>query len=381
MIALGLTKRAIRSESNKRIQKIEEELSSLGVDPSKLKQPQDEDEELLNDLNSDEDVDEKVEGLSDDEVEKENAKAVARMPTMEEKKKQIVSRSSQVVNDFADQDIDELLEKRFTEYINAIEYLKKNNLSKDNKTIMAILEKAEYIKKLQKKRKRDEEVEIYKVPGEVQPDDILGISSKDRIKKFQILTTHVNKTMNDLKMIGSNNFKIFNSTKNATAKENYERSVALFKKQAQLKKDLVELAKNRWQPMPDIQTITENFTDVKKTGGINASVTNVNIKLMIPDGFRNNRKFYYKFKWMDENQTLKKVKVDNKGEEQEKSFEIDFGHHTKLSDLKIAIKVKQSSFLVFNKTLHVFDTNLAAFKKSDNIKRNFKFQDHKFYVT
>ena len=117
MIALGLTKRAIRSESNKRIQKIEEELSSLGVDPNELKQPQDEDEELLNDLNSDEDVDEKVEGLSDDEVEKENAKAVARMPTMEEKKKQIVSRSSQVVNDFADQDIDELLEKRFTEYI------------------------------------------------------------------------------------------------------------------------------------------------------------------------------------------------------------------------------------------------------------------------
>lgn len=42
--------------------------------------------------------------------------------------------------------------------------------------------------------------------------------------------------MNELKVIGGHNFKIFNEVKNSTAKENYERSIKLFKKQTALRK-------------------------------------------------------------------------------------------------------------------------------------------------
>jgi len=259
--------------------------------------------------------------------------------------------------------------------------LKKYNLSKDQKAIFAILERAELIKKLQKRQKKDGDVEIYEIPGEVTPEDLLGISSVDRVKKFQTLNSIITTTMNELKMIGGNNFKIFNASKNQTAKENYDRSVELFKKQAQLKKDLVDLAKNRWQPMPECQTIKEHFTDVKKAGDFHASATNVNVKITIPEGFRNNSKYSYKFKWMDGDNPLKKTKVPNKGEEQEAMHKIDFGHHQKLGDLKVVIKIKQRSFGIFEKTANTFDTNLATFKKNNTIKKNFKFQEHKFYVT
>lgn len=141
-------------------------------------------------------------------------------------------------------------------------------------------------------------------------------------------------------MIGSNNHKIFAATKNLTAKENYEKSITLFKKQMQLKKDLVELAKNRWQPVPEIQTITEIFPDVTKTGGIDGDINEVMIKLQIPENFQNIGKYYYKFKWMDEDDPLKKMKVNNKGEEVEKGYKIDFGHHKKFSDLKVCVKIK-----------------------------------------
>lgn len=286
----------------KRIEKIEEELTSFGVDISKL--GQDEDEGLLNDLNSDEDNNvNELSDLSDNDTDykKQVASKVQRLPTMEEKKKQIVDRSSKVQENFAELDPEELMDKRLKDYINAIEYLKKNNLSKDQKAILELLGRAETIKKLQKR----DDVDIYDIPGEVTPDDILSISQKDRLKKFQAITTHVNKTMNDLKTIGGNNFKIFNATKNATAKENYDKSIALFKRQAQLKKDLVELAKNRWQPLPEIQAITEIFPDPKKSGEIDASVNEVKIKLTVPESFQHNSKYYYKFKWMDEDDILK----------------------------------------------------------------------------
>lgn len=378
--ALGKDKKAHIMRIKKRLEKIEEELSTYGIDANKLKDGDEPDDGLLNELNSEDDdnVDEALGSDSDDtNYKKQKAGKVQRMPTMEEKKTQINIRSSKVVNDFTTEDPEELMNKRFSEYLNAIEYLKKNNLSKDNKAIMNILERAETIKKLQKKKK----VDLYEIPGEVTPDDILGMSSIDRIKRFQAVTNHVTKTMNELKIIGSNNFKIFNATKNTTAKENYDKSIALFKKQAQLKKDLVDLAKNRWQPLPEFQSVTEIFTDVKKSGEVDASKNDVHIKLTIPEAFQDVGKYYYKFKWMDEEAALKKLKVPNKGEEQDKAFTIDFGHHKKLSSLKVVVKIKLWRCGLFDKTVNTFETNLALLKKGSTIKKNFKFEDHKFYVT
>jgi hypothetical protein len=320
----------------KRIGKIEDELTSLGIDISKLGQD-DDDTGLLNELNSDENVDE-LSGSSDEDTsyKKQVAGTVQRLPTMEEKKQQINNRCSAVQQNYADVDPEEMMEDRIKDYINAIEYLKKNNLSNDQTAIFELLQRAETVKKLQ----RRDDVEIYDIPGEVTPDDILGISQKDRLKKFQAITTHVNKTMNDLKLIGSNNFKIYNATKNGTSKENYDKSIALFQKQAQLKKDLVELAKNRWQPLPEVQSITEIFTDPINAGEIDASVGEVKIKLTVPESFQNNNKYYYKFKWMDEDDILKKMKVKNNEAELERGFKIDFGHHKKFSSLTCTVKIK-----------------------------------------
>jgi len=96
----------------KRIETIEAELSSLGIDPAKLKLPEDEDNELLGELNSDENVDELSIGDSDEDgtkVTKVNAKPISKLPTMEEKKQSINSRSSQVVNDISNHDVDAVM--------------------------------------------------------------------------------------------------------------------------------------------------------------------------------------------------------------------------------------------------------------------------------
>ena len=53
----------------------------------------------------------------------------------------------------------------------------------------------------------------------------------------------------------------------------------------------------------------------------------------------------------------------------------------KLGDLKIVIKVKYWRLGLFDKTVNTFETNLAPLKKEEKIKKNFKYEDHKFYVT
>lgn len=384
---LGSAKKSHELRIKKRIEEIEKELKSFKVNLDKLQAPEDEDTSLLKELGSDSESSGNVDVSSDDaskdtnDYRKGSAKPITKMPTMEEKKAAIESRSSMVNTDYASKDPDELMKSRLKEYINAIEYLKKHNLSKDQKAIYNILDRAEKVKKLQKKYDKGNDVEIYEIPGEVTPEDLLGLSSSERIKKFQTLTTHVNKTMNELKLIGSSNFQIFNATKNHTAKDNYDRSIALFRKQAQLKKDLVGLAKNRWQPLPELQSVTEVFTDVKKTGEIDASVSEVQVKMKVPDDFQNLGKFYYKFKWMDGEDTIKKIRVNNKGEEVEAGYAVDFGHHKKFSNLKVVIKVKQWRCGIFDKTVNLFETNLTALKKGGTIKKNFKFMDQKFYVT
>lgn len=220
---------------NKRIDKIETELETLGVDVSKLNNSEDED--LLRDITSE---DGSNEGESDEnsdineysEISDENTNykktsknKVKKMPTMEEKKEQINQRSSKVAYDFANEDPEEVLEKRKKEYINAIEYLKKNNLSKDQKAIFAISEKAELVKNLQKR----DDVDLLDIPAPVIPDELFGMTSSERSKKYQVIINIVNKTINNLKIIGSNNHKVYNSTKNKIAKENYEKSIFLFK--------------------------------------------------------------------------------------------------------------------------------------------------------
>ena len=222
---------------------------------------------------------------------------------------------------------------------------------------------------------------MYEIPGEITPEDLFGFSIKDRIEKFQKYNTIVDKSMNELKMIGGNNFKIFNTTKNPTAKENYEKSIELFKKQGELKKKFLTLAKNKWQPLPEVQVISEMFTDVQKAGEVDLSITGVNVKLEISENFRDISKYSYKFKWMDGNDEIKKMKVPNSGEVQERVHKIDFGHHKKLSDLKVVIKIKYWRLGLFDKTVNTFETNLAQLKKEEKIKKNFKYEDHKFYVT
>jgi hypothetical protein len=321
----------------KRLEKVVGELKGYGIDPDAL--DKDDGSGLLKELDSDSsegNVDE-LEGMSDTDYEKQVAKPLKRMDTLEEKKRNTNSRQSQVVNDFSNQDPEVLMKKRMDEYINAIEYLKKHNLSKDNKLILNILSRAEKIKKLQK---HADDVEIIDIPAEVTPEDLIGITRENRIKKFQVLIQKITKTMNELKTIGGNNFKVFNATKNATAKDNYERSIALFKKQADLKKDFMALAKNRWQPIPELQSITEVFSDPKLLSGIDSAVGNVHIKLTIPENMQNVGKYYYKFKWMDEDTPLKKIKINNKGEEVEKDLAIDFGHHKRFANLKAVVKIR-----------------------------------------
>ena len=259
----------------KNIEIIEEELISHGVDIEQLKDGRDDeellkdggdDEELLKDGGDDEELEVGEDNEDDDELLKEldsdndegndmdvdenpdnskevdfsNRKSAAfsihKMPTMEEKKETMARNSSRVINKFSSSDPEDVMEKRLRDWIDAIEYLKKNNLSKDQKTLLNILDRAEQIKKLQKRHNKDGDVELHEIPREIIPDDILGFTIKQRIDKFQNINKLISKSMNELKLIGGHNFKIFNEIKNKVAKENYERSIKLFKKQAALKK-------------------------------------------------------------------------------------------------------------------------------------------------
>ena len=129
--SLGAEKKGHVARIKKRIEKIEEELTSLGVNIEDLKKG-DEDDALLGELDSDkddgnaEDIDELP--VSDDEkparVKKQAAKKVAALPTMEEKKDIIERNSSIVMNNISAQDIEQVMKSRLGDYINAIEYLK-----------------------------------------------------------------------------------------------------------------------------------------------------------------------------------------------------------------------------------------------------------------
>lgn len=168
---------------------------------------------------------------------------------------------------------------------------------------------------------------------------------------------------------------------NETAKENYDRSVELFKKQIQLKKTFDGLVKNRWQPLPEVQSVTEVFTDVQQSGEMDMFSTEVFIKLGIPEKFREIGKYFYRFKWMDGKETLKRIDVKNKEEEQTASYKIDFGHHKLLSSLKVVVKIKRKKFCGPAQTMSEFETNLTGFKKAESIKKNFRFEENKFLVT
>ena len=332
--SLGAEKKGHVARIKKRIEKIEEELTSLGVNIEDLKKG-DADDTLLGELDSDKDEgnEQDVDELPDSDeekhkkIQKEKAKKVAALPTMEEKKEIFQRNASIVTNNVSGQDPEVIMKARLGDYINAIEYLKKHNLSKDQKNILNILDKAEQIKKLQKRMKNGDDVEVYEIPGEITPEDLFGFNIKERIDKFQKYNNIIDKSMNELKTIGGNNVKIFNTTKNPTAKENYEKSIEQFKKQAELKKKFIALAKNKWQPLPEVQVVSEMFTDVHKSGEVDLSITGVNVKLDIPEDFSGNSKYSYKFKWMDGNNALKKKKIPNNGESQEASYKIDFGHH------------------------------------------------------
>jgi hypothetical protein len=111
-------------------------LKELGVDPESLKNAADDEAGLLKELDSDEDdgdVDELsgVEDSEDTSYKKQAAKPVQRMSTIAEMKQ----RESTVVNNISKQDPDELMKKRLSDYINAIEYLKKHNITKDDSVI------------------------------------------------------------------------------------------------------------------------------------------------------------------------------------------------------------------------------------------------------
>lgn len=97
------------------------------------------------------------------------------------------------------------------------------------------------------------------------------------------------------------------------------------------------MAKNRWQPIPELQKTVENFPN---SDGMDLSESEVKVKLNIPENFQNIGKFYYKFKWMDDEENLKKIKINNSGEVVEKGYAIDFGHHKKFSSLKVVIKIR-----------------------------------------
>lgn len=72
---------------------------------------------------------------------------------MEEKKNYRNSQPQKAENEAVVMDPEECMKMRLNNCINAIEYLKKYNLSQDQKQIFAILDKAEEIKSLQKRNK------------------------------------------------------------------------------------------------------------------------------------------------------------------------------------------------------------------------------------
>ena len=77
--------------------------------------------------------------------------------------------------------------------------------------------------------------------------------------------------------------------------------------------------------MPEIQLISEMFASVG--GEADLAVSAVHVKIEIPEKFRDNSKFYYKFIWKDGDEVLKIIKVTNKGDIREASHKIDFDHH------------------------------------------------------
>ncbi|CAI2360065.1 unnamed protein product [Moneuplotes crassus] len=333
--SLGDAKKSHLTRITKRIDKIKTELKTFGVEVDDLSSING--SNLLDEIDTEDNIGEylqPIEPQSDDKASGEDqtqARPNREAPNSTQRRATSQRRPSSVLINYAEQDPKKLMEDRLKEYLNAIEYLRKNTLSSDQSAILAILERAEKVKQLQEK----DNMNVFEIPNPVTPDDLMGMSIQQRIRKYQVIINVVTKTIQALEAIGKKNLRIMEEKKSTF-------------------------------PIPECRNSEEKL---------------VKVKLKIPADFQNINKFYYKFKWMDGKQNLKRIKAKNKGDIAEAEYLIDIGHHKNFATLKCVIKIKHRQLCFADKTVHKWEEKLFPLRNNVEMKKAFNFQNLRFFVT
>lgn len=98
-----------------------------------------------------------------------------------------------------------MVDKRLKNYVNAIHYIKQNLISKPNFSDIKnnLLKNAELAHKIKKELQDGDDTNVFRIPPDVSPFDLFGISENDRLKKLQALISKITKLNNALIKAGS----------------------------------------------------------------------------------------------------------------------------------------------------------------------------------
>lgn len=147
---------------------------------------------------------------------------------------------------------------RLDNYILAIEYCKKFNLSSENvDDFMAKKKEIDKTLKKMKKSKEPRQLSIY-LPNEVSPEMLFGNNNVELNKEKADLLSSVNKSVSEhqkmLIKLDSADFK----TK-SEKKQMEDKIKAQITRMEDIKKKLEVIQKNRWWPLPQFSNHTESY--------------------------------------------------------------------------------------------------------------------------
>lgn len=175
---------------------------------------------------------------------------------------------SVVLEQFDFSDTKRVLKERLINYKQAIEYCRHIGQKKD--LVKDLLTKAELIKQFidtYDKITEDNQLDlIFKLPRDITPEDVLGESKKPEFLKY---VQYIEKLIPTIQKERVRNMNIFKKQKDPISKENYQKLTKLVEEQEEIKEKLMELAGNRWQPLPEIHVAETHFPNSEDSGKSN----------------------------------------------------------------------------------------------------------------
>ncbi|CAI2385166.1 unnamed protein product [Moneuplotes crassus] len=279
----------------------------------------------------------------------------------------------------------DVIDARMDDYIRAIKYATKY----DPLSVEKLLQKAEKLKKLKNEGNLEGEVDKLTLlkygisdltPQEIS-EKLFCKSEGERRKKILEWIGDNKKSMELLRIKGLN----FNQKGTPIGKKNAKTAVEEFKQLDEERKIMVDIAKDKWHPLPvvseqdiifekDIRAKEEHKESCVK----NDDETLIVVSLTIPQEFRKKKGVTFLFSVTHRDKKIQQITKRVKGSEMECTFSIDSAIAKRPSALRIVVRSVQKKFCFSSKSLFEEKYSLAQLKNNPMIKKGFRISKERF---